>query len=98
MGFVNDHTILRLHSQLAAVIRLGFDHVVRGTTHLCLQEDLPKKRFPPFCLDDVSSKAVEASLICLSVVMVCLSDHQVVGVNTGHSPQLRTEALYFGQV
>lgn len=94
MGLMNNHAIFRLHRELAAVVGFSFDDVIRtGTAHLCLEENFTQEGFVTLMLNVMPSKALKAGLIRLGVVVVCLYD--LVSVNTSHSTQLRTQALYF---
>lgn len=97
VGLVNNHAVFRLHCELPAMVGFSFDDVIRPcTTHLCLEENFTQEGFIALMLNVMPSKALEASLIRLCVVMVCL--YNLVSINTSHSAQLRAQALYFGQV
>lgn len=66
VGFVYDHTILRLNRQLTSMVRLHFDHVLT----VCLKQYLSQQSLRPCGLDFSCCEAVHISRFHLNVIMV----------------------------
>lgn len=66
MGFMYDYTILRLHCQLPAVVRLHFHHMLTFR----LKQHLSQQRLISRCLDFCSCETVHLAMFHLNVIMV----------------------------
>lgn len=86
MGFMYDDTILRLHSQLPAVVRLHFHHMLA----FGLKQHLSQQSFISRRLDLCSCETVHLTGFHFNVIMVCLSHNCI---HTGYSSEFCPQSL-----
>lgn len=86
MGFMYDHTILRLHRQLPAMVRLHFHHMLA----FGLKQHFAQQSFISRCLDLCSCETVHLTMFHFNVIMVCLCHNCI---HTGYSTELCPQSL-----
>lgn len=86
VGFVYDYTILGLHGQLPAVVRLYFHHMLAFR----LKQHLPQQSFASRRLDFRSRETVHLAVLHLDVIMVCLGYNCI---HTGYCSEICPQSL-----
>lgn len=86
VSFMNDYTVLRLHCQLPAMVRLYFDNVLA----FCFKQHLSQQSLISCRLDFCSCETVHLTMFHLNVIMVCLSYNCI---HTGYSAEICPQTL-----
>lgn len=86
MGFMYDYTVLRLHCQLPAMVRLHFYHMFTFR----LKQHLSQQSLVSCRLDFSSCETVHVTMFHFNVIMVCLGYNCI---HTGYSSELCPQSL-----